>query len=346
MLSPIAPFDLPLFLAAFGVGSSLLLASLILRDFYRFRAARIFVLLLITAITHWLHPWLPDSIHSYSYIVQSAAPALFWIFCRFIFVDHSEPRQFLWPIAFYSFLAPLLFLLIGQPDILLFPLKGLAQWMEYFLILAGLWEVASNWRNDLLESRRRLRGGIIIGLTLAVGWGIVSFNFHIGGMASRFFAINCTIFILAWFLLKTRVEIWQNVLDLSPPIVAETNLQKPECPSLPADEAPYLEQLRQLMNQGFYRHENLSLAMLAQQLDLPEYRVRAIINKALAYSNFSEYINVLRIGEAANRLRQEPDTPITNIALDVGYRTMSSFNRAFRKIHNKSPSDYRESNVS
>ncbi|MBU2038551.1 MAG: helix-turn-helix domain-containing protein, partial [Gammaproteobacteria bacterium] len=30
------------------------------------------------------------------------------------------------------------------------------------------------------------------------------------------------------------------------------------------------------------------------------------------------------------------------IALDVGYRTMSSFNRAFRKIHHSTPSDYRE----
>lgn len=53
--------------------------------------------------------------------------------------------------------------------------------------------------------------------------------------------------------------------------------------------------------------------------------MRSTINKALAYNNFNEYINVPRIGEAAERLIKEPDTPITNIALDVGYRTMSSF---------------------
>lgn len=342
MTSSLAPFDWSLFLAAFGVSTSLLLALLILRDFHPFRAARIFVLLLFVAVTHWLHPWLPNGLHSYSYIVQSAAPALFWMFCRYLFVEPDAPRYFLWPIAFYSFLAPLIFLLIGQPDVLLATLKGLPQWMEYFLILAGLWEVASNWRNDLLEDRRRFRGAIVIGLGLAVGWGIVSFNLHIGGMPSRFFAIDVAVFILAWLLLKTRAEIWQNAPDAPRLTLSETHPSKPLHSALATDESRYLEQLHQLMNQGFYRQENLSLAMLAQQLDLPEYRLRTLINKALAYSNFSEYINVLRIGEAADRLRKEPDVPITNIALDVGYRTMSSFNRAFRKIHDKSPSDYRE----
>lgn len=103
-----------------------------------------------------------------------------------------------------------------------------------------------------------------------------------------------------------------------------------------------LQQLTTLMNSGYYRRENLTLAVLAEALAMPEYKLRATINKSLGYSNFNEYINELRIGEAADRLANEPETPITNIALDVGYRTMSSFNRAFRNIHDSTPSEYRE----
>ena len=45
---------------------------------------------------------------------------------------------------------------------------------------------------------------------------------------------------------------------------------------------------------------------------------------------------------AAERLRNEPDTPVLNISLDVGYRTLSSFNRAFRDIQNATPTEYRQ----
>lgn len=75
---------------------------------------------------------------------------------------------------------------------------------------------------------------------------------------------------------------------------------------------------------------------------MPEYKIRGVINKELGYRNFNEFINEYRIAEAAQRLISEPDTPISNIALDVGYRTLSSFNRAFRKEKDTTPTAYRE----
>lgn len=338
----IMPFNTLLFLAAFGGGLSLVLVLLIARDFHQSVAARLFILLIVAAVCHLFHPWLPPSCHAYSFIIQSASPAIFWMCCRITFVPPEESRKLLWPIAFYSFLAPLFFLLIGKPDALLFILKGLPQWFEYILVVAGLWEVASNWNNDLVEARRRLRGGVMVATGLAVGWSILSFNLKIGDAASRYLALNLAILILAWLLLQGRSELWKLI-----PKVAEIQAKKPASVALnpvvtSSHNAEELQRLQQLMNKGFYRQENLTLTMLAKKLDMPEYRLRSTINNALGYNNFNEYINELRIGEAAERLATEPDTPITNIALDVGYRTMSSFNRAFRKIHNSTPSDYRE----
>ena len=108
-------------------------------------------------------------------------------------------------------------------------------------------------------------------------------------------------------------------------------------------ESEVLVLLKLLMNDGFYRRESLALKHLAKEMALPEYRVRAVINKELGYRNFNDYINQLRIAEAGDRLVSEPDTPILNIALDIGYRTLSSFNRAFKEIFEQSPTAYRQS---
>lgn len=96
-----------------------------------------------------------------------------------------------------------------------------------------------------------------------------------------------------------------------------------------------------LMESGFYRQEKLTLGDLSSALDIPEYRLRAVINKKLGFNNFNEYLNGLRIAEAAARLLTEPETPISNIALDVGYRTLSSFNRAFKRVMATTPTLYR-----
>jgi AraC-like DNA-binding protein len=341
-----------LFLAAFGAGISLMLSLLLLRDFHNTLAARLFVLLLAAANVHLFHQWIAEDWRGYSFVVQSATPALFWMCCRIIFVSPDAGRSVIWGLAFYSFCGPLLFLLVGQPDWLHLLLKAIPQWLEYLLIIIGWWEVIVHWNDDLVEARRRLRGGVMLATGIAVGWGIFSFNLRIGDSVSRYMAIDAAILILAWLLLQGRSALWDLMprdprqpapAQLPPQNIQHTPPQadstESNTPTPPTEE---LEQLTQLMHEGFYRRENLTLAVLADALAIPEYRLRATINKSLGYSNFNEYINELRIGEAADRLVSEPDTPVTNIALDVGYRTMSSFNRAFRKIHNTTPSEYRE----
>ncbi|NIM18801.1 MAG: helix-turn-helix domain-containing protein, partial [Candidatus Latescibacteria bacterium] len=39
----------------------------------------------------------------------------------------------------------------------------------------------------------------------------------------------------------------------------------------------------------------------------------------------------------------EPRTPVLTIALDVGFRSLSSFNTAFRAHYGKTPTGYRRS---
>ena len=91
------------------------------------------------------------------------------------------------------------------------------------------------------------------------------------------------------------------------------------------------------------RFPGLTIAALAAELDTPEHRVRALINRRLGYRNFSAFLNRHRIAEAREKLveKESVDLPVLTIAMDLGYNSLATFNRAFRAETGTTPSDYR-----
>jgi AraC-like DNA-binding protein len=361
---------LELFFSAGGAGACIVLMMLILKDFYYSTAARAFLILIFIAFVHLCHNWLPEHLYTYAYMIESAAPAFFWISCRLIFHDGRSLPFIGVFIAIYSFIPPAAGKLLGvDTDHLLLEvlIHKIPQWFEFALIIMGIISLLRGREDDMVESRRRLRWAIMGAAGLSLGWSIFSFNFHFGSEASRIFATDVAIFIIIWFLFKGRRDIWggavpheiqssgSSLLSASEVdresdeqyvevIGIEVFSDSQDSPDHIVDiaDSDTLIALKDLMAEGFYRQENLTLKVLARAMTLPEYRIRAVINKELDYRNFNEFINAYRILEAAQRLVDEPETPISNIALDVGYRSLSSFNRAFRKEKNTTPTAYRE----
>ena len=97
------------------------------------------------------------------------------------------------------------------------------------------------------------------------------------------------------------------------------------------------------MDSGHYREPGLTIASLADHLDTPEHRLRALINRRLGHRNFSAFLNLYRITEAKNLLsdRDRVDLPVLTIAMDLGYNSLPTFNRAFRSETGTTPSDFR-----
>ena len=96
-----------------------------------------------------------------------------------------------------------------------------------------------------------------------------------------------------------------------------------------------------------YREMGLTLGKLAEEADVPAYKLREAINRGLGFRNFNDFLNSYRIEEAANRLRdkKQEDTQILVIALDAGFRSLSTFNKAFRQIQGVTPTEYRKSQL-
>jgi len=105
-----------------------------------------------------------------------------------------------------------------------------------------------------------------------------------------------------------------------------------------------LERLEQMMSvERAYRLEGLTIAALAAKLELPEYRLRQLINEGLGYRNFNAFLNHHRIEDAKAALSDpsQRDVPILTIAMDAGFQSIGPFNRAFKAGTGLTPSEFR-----
>jgi AraC-like DNA-binding protein len=105
-----------------------------------------------------------------------------------------------------------------------------------------------------------------------------------------------------------------------------------------------LRRLDRLMTvERIYRQEGLTIAMLAARLDLPEHRLRQVINEGLGHRNFNVFLNRYRIDEAKAALSDlsQRDVPVLTIAMDAGFQSIGPFNRAFKADTGLTPTEFR-----
>ena len=110
-----------------------------------------------------------------------------------------------------------------------------------------------------------------------------------------------------------------------------------------ADRGAY-ETLTRLMDEGAYREEGLTVPRLAEKVGLAEHQLRRLINQQLGFRNFSAFLNARRIddakallGDPANARKQ-----VLQIALDLGYGSITPFNRAFKQATDMTPTEFRK----
>jgi AraC-like DNA-binding protein len=122
--------------------------------------------------------------------------------------------------------------------------------------------------------------------------------------------------------------------------------QKYEKTGLSADvTAAILARLRDWMaTTSPYRNPDLSLADLAAQLHLPSHHLSQVINEQ-CQQNFFDFLNGYRINEVKRQL-QSPDTAhlkLEEIGFAAGFNSKSTFNAAFKKHTQTTPSQFRKS---
>ncbi|MGD2089938.1 MAG: two-component regulator propeller domain-containing protein [Candidatus Aminicenantes bacterium] len=124
--------------------------------------------------------------------------------------------------------------------------------------------------------------------------------------------------------------------------------QKKPPPVEPSLENDYVEVcIKKLLHlveiEKVYRDEALSLRFLAEKLKIPYYQLSEILNKRLN-RKFNEFINHYRI-EEAKRILESPDAhdkAIVSVAMEVGFKSTTSFYQVFKKYTGMTPNQYKK----
>lgn len=96
-----------------------------------------------------------------------------------------------------------------------------------------------------------------------------------------------------------------------------------------------------------YLESDVSLSKLSKCIGQSTQKTSSVINQH-AQRNFNDFINYYRIQNAKKLLSniENEKFTISSIAFDTGFSSLSSFNSAFKKFENTTPSSYRKSVIS
>jgi AraC-like DNA-binding protein len=214
--------------------------------------------------------------------------------------------------------------------------------LALFVILA-LRAASKGMRADLVEGRRRLRIAFLAatGCYLAIALGVQSYNLA-AGVETPHWLVNANLALIATAaaagvcaLLKLRLGMW-----LAP---VRSNAH-----SLNRIERSVLERLlARMKTDRVFLSDGLTIGALAKHLLTQEHVLRRAINCGLGYRNFNEFLHDRRIRAACEELAQpeETRTPVLTIAMNVGYGSIGTFNRAFKARTGMTPTDFREQHL-
>lgn len=236
-------------------------------------------------------------------------------------------------------------------------------------VVAALWQLWKTSAGDLVSGRRVLRAWLL-GYVGCHGLAVLAAEWLLRGAAAPMWleALNVIAIALALaaslaFLVRlepaaVRMLFGPQDQPAAAPEPAAPDVETPAAQTTPAAAAPavpapaadapadtaWLERLDHLMaREGAFREPELSVALLAARLGLPEYRLRELINRRLGHRNFPAFVNAYRLRDVEQKLSDpafDPQ-PILTLALDAGFGSIGPFNRAFRERHGVTPSDFR-----
>ncbi len=121
----------------------------------------------------------------------------------------------------------------------------------------------------------------------------------------------------------------QHLSMVSQQVVPRQERETPE-PAAVARAKAYIEE-----HQG----EDLSLGQVAKAVNTSTFYFCKLFKRSTGI-NFTDYLSRVRIEKAKNLLLN-PNLRISEIAFEVGFQSLTHFNRVFKKLLGQSPTEYR-----
>ena len=324
--------------------------------------ARLLGLLCLAAVSHvvlgryqygyWIAPAyqiaLPPMSESILNLLRNAAPGVFLFLSHSMLRDGKRLPKTLLVLFFVQLLLEEPIHLVVGPD---FPAERLLTEVVPTLlqsVFAGwaIFWIVAEWSSDLIEARRSVRFLflLVVGVTMLLA-GLLQRVVVPASEIENYFVHMALIAVHTLIVCVVIVRTLSgDSAHLLQPRAKAQGAGKGETPAPTARRSETADTLLRLLNvEHIYRRPKISIRSLADELRLPEYRLRKLIHEELGFRNFNAFLHHYRIREACEALSDpaQARTPILTIALTVGYQSISTFNRAFREVLGETPSEFR-----
>ncbi len=103
-------------------------------------------------------------------------------------------------------------------------------------------------------------------------------------------------------------------------------------------ESPMIKKAKEFIQK--HKSEKLSLSEVSKSVNMSTFYFCKMFKKATGL-NFTDYLSRVRIEEAKNLLLN-PNLRVSEIAYEIGFQSLTHFNRVFHKIVGRSPTSYRK----
>jgi len=219
-------------------------------------------------------------------------------------------------------------------------LQGFNQKLKYNL--ASLAKVKLEWLRILLYA---FAGWMIFTLVLI---GFV----HIGGYYYLFHQVDtmattgviAIIFLIGFMSIRQPEIISGEVVKIEKQSLTPIKASKYQKTGLSTEKTKALyEQLKTFMEtEKPYLDNEITLAKLSQKMTLSPHQLSQVINEQ-AKKNFYDFINAYRVAQAQRLLltKEYAEYTILHIAYESGFKNKNSFNRAFKKMTQMTPSEFK-----
>ena len=291
---------------------------------------------------------LPYPAEVVAWILHIPNTVFIWWFGLSLFKDDFQLRR----VHFSAFAASLTLMLVIQFAIsngystLLDISVTLNRALGFSMLGHLAWTALSGRQDDLVEARRRLR------LWFTLGVALVTFLILSGETLHYFLTDDewqpnwfSTLRVMtAWPMIFFGTVMFTRLLPESF-LFESVKPVSPPAPQIdPKDTAIHKRLVTAMETDRVYRELGLGIGDLSTRINVPEHQLRALINKGLGYRNFAAFLNQYRLSEAKTALAdaEQARTPILTIAMDAGYASLATFNRAFKAEEGVTPSEYRE----
>lgn len=315
---------------------------------------RLYIVLMVCGISYCLGDIHPEKITYslfwwFSHIGGNILPGAFWLVSLSVFGDHTTLKRWQYALASMTLFIPLIFQAIQltinlNADVyhvldLVFSQSAVV--LELVLIAHAFVVASRYWRDDLVQERRYIRGAVISLSAIYLILKIVIdqlLNINWQGID----IINSLLLVILvtginFFLFQLRASSLFETVNATPQRLAPTKKLSKEL----------LRITGSMTEEKLYQQDGITIAELAKHLGIHEYKLRNLINGELNYRNFNDFLNHYRIAEVSEKLvdSEFSTTPVLTLALESGFRSLSSFNKAFKATHGQTPTEFRKNNL-